>query len=91
MGSHSQASWAQLPHKDGAASKAARQKLAMLGCQPSFLYHWSQTGLSSGSTVQLCTPVYSLYSLYCSTQPQLKCIKYTNQKNMENSENSELS
>ena len=52
MGSRSQASWAQLPHKDGPVSKAARQKLAMLGYQPSFLYHWSQTGLSSGSTIQ---------------------------------------
>ena len=54
MGSRSQASWAQLPYKDGAASKAARQKLAMLWCQPSFLYHWSQTGLWLH-----CTAVYT--------------------------------
>ena len=41
------------------------------GASPSFYTPWSQTGLQSGSLVQLCTPVHSLYSLYCSTQPKL--------------------
>ena len=56
MGSRSQAGWAKLPYKDGAASAAPCQKLAVLWCQPILLYplvaNWFAEWLP-------CTAVYT--------------------------------
>ena len=84
MGSGSQASWAKLPYKDGAASAAPCQKLAVLWCHPIFLCplvtNWLAEWLPC-TAVYTCTLIVQSVLLN-SAQAEVQLGKY-----MDNNEN----